>query len=139
MSATWEGVVEWSKGSCERFIWQADAGTLTPYRQEPWPAPVNYGCIPGTLNPADDAEVDAVWLGESLGIGTRLSLTPSALLWLADSDHKVIFGTVSEQDLTPLLAWFGPERGARVLGPQEAAEFLEKCRQNEGHQPQPAP
>lgn len=116
------GVVEWQAGERERFIWRGDA--VQPYRTEPLPAPVNYGCLPGTHNPADAAEVDAVWLGEALAVGTVTELVPSGLLWLADGDHKVVFGDNAE-DSAALLAWFPPERGARLLGPAAALEWLE--------------
>ena len=122
------GVVEWRRGETGRWVWRAGAGEsggeLVPYRTEPWPAPVNYGCLPALHNPADAAEVDAVWLGEPLAVGTRLSGTPNGLLWLADGDHKVVFGDNAE-DSAALLAWFPPERGARLLGPAAALEWLE--------------
>lgn len=117
-----EGVVEWTAGTHERLIWRA--GGLEPYRTEPWPAPVNYGCLPGTHNPADAAEVDAVWLGPPLPTGTRPRAVPTGLLHLADGDHKVVFGRVDGQEAQALLAWFPPERGARLLGSQEAAAWL---------------
>ena len=117
----WRGVVEWRAGERERFIWRGDR--VQPYRTEPLPAPVNYGCLPGTLNPADAAEVDAVWLGEPLAVGTVTDLAPSGLLWLADGDHKVIFGT-PDTGLEPLLAWFPPERGAKVLDAAQAQAWL---------------
>lgn len=124
-----EGVVEWTRGTCERFVWRggAEGGEVAAYRTEPWAAPVNYGCLPGTLNPADGAEVDAVWLGAALPVGTRVSAVPSGLLHLADGDHKVIFGNLEDHhggDLLALLAWFGPERRVRLEGPAEAAAWL---------------
>ena len=115
------GVVEWQAGERERFIWRGDA--VQPYRTEPLPAPVNYGCLPGTHNPADAAEVDAVWLGEALAVGTVTELVPSGLLWLADGDHKVIFGERAA-GLEALLAWFPPERGAQVRSAAEAQAWL---------------
>ncbi|GHG10991.1 hypothetical protein GCM10017783_24260 [Deinococcus piscis] len=121
------GVVEWRRGETERWVWRGsgDTGELVPYRTEPWPAPVNYGCLPDLHNPADSAEVDAVWLGEALAVGTRLTDTPSGLLWLADGDHKVVFGA-DERGQADLLAWFPPERGARLLGSEAALKWLEK-------------
>ncbi|RTR30286.1 inorganic pyrophosphatase [Deinococcus radiophilus] len=119
---TLSGVVEWSRGQAERLIWRD--GRVVPYRTEPLPAPVNYGCIPALHNPADAAEVDAVWLGDPLEVGRQVMAPPTGLLWLADGDHKVIFG---EDDRTcqALLAWFPPERGARLLGPEAAWEWLD--------------
>lgn len=127
---TWEGVIEWTAGTRERFIWRA--GQLEPLRTESWDAPVNYGCVPGTLNPADDAEVDAVWLGGPLPVGTRLTLAPAGLLHLHDGDHKVIFDARVPAPDSPLagaavqalLDWFPPERGARLLSAGEAAAWL---------------
>lgn len=130
-----EGVVEWTAGTRDRLIWRGDR--LEPYRQEPWPAPVNYGCLPGTHNPADAAEVDAVWLGEPLPAGTRLRAVPTGLLSLADGDHKVVFGRVDGSGpdglgAAALLAWFPPERGARLLGAAEAWAWLASLEQLEG-------
>ncbi|AXG98693.1 inorganic pyrophosphatase [Deinococcus wulumuqiensis] len=118
----WLGVVEWTLGERERFVWRD--GQVVPYRTEPLPAPVNYGCLPGTLNPADAAEVDAVWLGEALPVGTEIRLAPSGLLHLADGDHKVIFGEAQEAHLAALLAWFPPERGAKLLDAAAAQTWL---------------
>ncbi|MFB9993950.1 inorganic pyrophosphatase [Deinococcus oregonensis] len=123
----WLGVVEWSAGTQERLIWRAgqqEGGRLEPYRTEPLPAPVNYGCLPGTFNPADAAEVDAVWLGVPLAAGTQMTAAPAGLLHLADGDHKVVFGDL-EDGFTALLAWFPASRGATLLGPQQAQDWLE--------------
>jgi inorganic pyrophosphatase len=122
----WLGVVEWSAGTRERMIWrgeQDEGGRLHPYRTEPLPAPVNYGCLLGTLNPADSAEVDAVWLGVPLAAGTQITARPSGLLHLADGDHKVIFGDL-EDGFRALLAWFPASRGATLLGPEQAQTWL---------------
>lgn len=127
---TWNGVIEWTAGTRERFIWRA--GQLEPLRTEAWDAPVNYGCVPGTWNPADDAEVDAVWLGGPLPVGTRCTLAPAGLLHLHDGDHKVIFDARPTAPDAPLdgaavqalLNWFPPDRGARLLPAHEAAAWL---------------
>lgn len=123
------GVVEWTRGTVDRFVWRGSGagGEVVPYRQEPWAAPVNYGCLPGTRNPADGSEVDAVWLGGALAVGTRVRAAPAGLLRLADGDHKVIFGDLEEHhggDLIALLAWFAPERGAELAGPEAAVAWL---------------
>ena len=115
------GVVEWTAGQRERFIWQD--GRVVPYRVEPLPAPVNYGCLPGTLNPADGAEVDAVWLGAPRAVGDRVEAPISGLLWLADGDHKVIFGALQE-GAAALLAWFPPDRGAELRNAEAAEAWL---------------
>lgn len=122
----WRGVVEWTAGQRERFVWRD--GRLEPLRVEARPAPVNYGCLPGTLNPADDAEVDAVWLGEPLAVGTVREGAPAALLHLHDGDHKVIFsvGPVQGAALQGLLAWFPPERGATVQDAHAAQAWLDE-------------
>ncbi|GGR83099.1 inorganic diphosphatase [Deinococcus sedimenti] len=124
----WEGVVEWTSGQRERFVWRG--GGLDPLRVEDRPAPVNYGCLPGTLNPADQAEVDAVWLGAPLPVGTRTAGSPVGLLHLLDGDHKVIFSgaDVSPEQLGDLLAWFPAERGASVQDAQAAQDWLSSLR-----------
>ena len=125
-----EGVIEWTRGTLERSRWAAEAGAgggVVPYRTEPWPSPVNYGCLPGLMNPADGSEVDAVWLGAPLAVGERITAVPAGLLHLADGDHKVVFGDVAEHhggDLLALLAWFPPDRGAQLLGAAEAEAWL---------------
>lgn len=116
------GVVEWTAGQRERFVWSRDK--LLLLRVEQRAAPVNYGCLPGFWNGADEAEVDAVWLGAPLPVGKWVEAAPTGLLHLLDGDHKVIFGAVTNQDSRELLGWFPPERGARLLGPQAALEWL---------------
>jgi len=115
------GIVEWRLGERSRYVWRGEA--LAFYRTEPLPAPVNYGCLPGTLNPADGAEIDAVWLGAARPVGEWVRATPSGLLHLDDSDHKLVFGDVALAGL--LLAWFPPGRGARLLGAADARTWLE--------------
>ncbi|MFC6590704.1 inorganic pyrophosphatase [Deinococcus lacus] len=116
----YRGVVEWTLGERERFIWRGRGVVF--YRTEPEAAPVNYGCLPALLNPADQAEVDAVWLGPALPVGQEVTAAPSGLLWLADGDHKVIFGSLENADV--LLGWFPPERGARLLDDRAAEDWL---------------
>ncbi|CAM3954009.1 inorganic diphosphatase [Deinococcus marmoris] len=119
-------MVEWAAGTRERFVWRE--GGLEPLRTEPHAAPVNYGCLPGTLNPADGAEIDAVWLGPAVTVGTVLELPVLGLLHLLDGDHKVIFGADAQADAgaqAKLLAWFPPERGARLLDASGAVAWLE--------------
>ncbi len=100
-------VVEWSKGSLERYDWGSEK--LVP-RNPPWPAewgatPVNYGMVPGIFNPADRAEVDALWPGEIISPGTRLQGQLLGMVWLSDGDHKLILGqALSEEDATALVA-----------------------------------
>lgn len=118
---TLSGIVEWRLGERERHVWRGKS--LSFYRTEPLPAPVNYGCLPGTLNPADGAEIDAVWLGEARELGEWIHATPSGLLHLADGDHKLVFGDTRLAG--PLLDWFPPERGARLLGTAAVWRWLE--------------
>lgn len=114
--------MEWSLGECERYIWRNQQ--LEPYRTEPLAAPVNYGCIPNTLNPADQAEIDAIWLGPKLAVGTQPKQEVTGLLHLLDHDHKVIFGQTKPEMLAPLLAWFPADRGAKLLPAAEAQAWL---------------
>lgn len=121
----WVGVVEWTAGTRDRFVWRA--GALEYLRLEASPAPVNYGCLPGTFNPADRAEVDAVWLGHPRPVGAFVRADVTGLLHLADGDHKVIFhpdGHLDSAELQALLAWFPPDRGARPLPSDEALSWL---------------
>ncbi|PTA69861.1 inorganic pyrophosphatase [Deinococcus arcticus] len=116
--------MEWTAGTRERFVWRGAA--LEVLRTEAQAAPVNYGCLPGTLNPADGAEVDAVWLGPPRPAGEQIEAAPSGLLHLQDGDHKVIFGAAeaAPEDLQRLLRWFPPERGAQVLDADAAQAWL---------------
>lgn len=123
------GIVEWVRGSSERWIYREDGSDKVEvefYRHEPQPAPVHYGCLPGTLNPADGAEVDAIWLTGEASVGQPRREAPTGLLHLADGDHKVLFGALDAEALARLLPWFAG-RGARVLGPQAAADFVKGC------------
>lgn len=118
------GVVEWRAGETRRFVYRD--GRVVFLRDEPWTAPVDYGCLPGTLNPADDAEVDCVWLGGARSVGETTVLGPTGLLWVADLDHKVVFGDVAHA--APLLAWFPPQREARLLPREDALAWLASLR-----------
>ncbi|MBB6097239.1 inorganic pyrophosphatase [Deinobacterium chartae] len=117
-------VLEWLRGSCERFVLQGDH--LQPYRTEPLPAPVHYGCLPGTLNPADGVEVDAVLLGPAERTGWAGEFDVVGLLHLEDLDHKVILGSLA--GVEALLAWFPPERGARLEPAENAWAWLAALR-----------
>lgn len=116
--------MEWSLGECKRYIWRHQQ--LEPYRIEPLPAPVNYGCLPRTLNPADQAEIDAIWLGPKLAVGTQPKQEVTGLLHLLDNDHKVIFGQPNSEMLAPLLAWFPANRGAKLLDEEKAQAWLKE-------------
>ena len=113
-------LVEWQKGTRKRFRYEG--GQVVFYREDPRPAPCNYGCIPALINPADDAEVDVIWLDDPLEVGWTGPIEITGLLHLDDQDHKVLTGNL--QNIQPILDWFPPERGAQVLSRQAALEWL---------------
>lgn len=120
-------IVEWTGGSLERHDWKN--GVLIP-RDPPWPAewglpPVNYGCIPGYLNPADGAELDAIWADPApVAVGTRLEGTVLGMIWVNDLDHKMILGDSLERlPLEALNEWF-TGREPRMTGRAEALDFI---------------
>jgi len=122
-------VVEWSLGSPLRFDW--DGHKLVP-RNPRWPSewglpPVNYGLIPGYFNPADEAELDALWAGrEPIAAGTWLEGEVLGMIWVADQDHKIILGEPSHLpnlDFQGLWAWF-ESRQPHLAGALEAKEFI---------------
>ncbi len=121
-----EVVVEWSKGSRERWEWK---GGRFARKHEGVAAPVNYGFLPGLINPADGEEVDAVVLGPPLKAKTRVKAWLWGLLWLADGDHKLVLspdGGEYHEDEVALLAWFESERRARLEGASVAQEWLKE-------------
>lgn len=122
-------VVEWSQGSPRRYTWKEGRLVLVGQDQ---PAPVNYGLVPGLLNPADGEEVDAVFLGPPLPPGSLVEGEVVGLLALADQDHKLLLApgpqALDKEALAPLLAWFAPERQPRLLGPEEAWAWVESLR-----------
>ncbi|GGJ19324.1 inorganic pyrophosphatase [Deinococcus roseus] len=115
-----EALVEWEKGTTTRYRYEE--GQVVFYREDPRAAPCNYGCIPGLMNPADDAEVDVIWLDGPLPVGWKGSIEVSGLLFLLDQDHKVLTGDL--RHVQPVLDWFPSERGARVLPAEEALHWL---------------
>ncbi len=118
-------IVEWTKGSPLRHAWKE--GRLFPVREER-PAPVNYGLLPGLLNPADGEEVDAVLLGPPHPLGEAEGEVVG-LLQLLDGDHKVLLAPkdyTPEEDLAALLAWFAPEREPTLLPKEKALAFLQR-------------
>ena len=120
-----EIVVEWPKGT--RTRWEKQGGRFLR-RREDAPAPVNYGFVPGTLNPADDSELDAVLLGPPVPAGKRVRAEVVGLVELADGDHKLVLSPAgrppSEEEARRLLAWFPPERKAHFVGPEKAWALL---------------
>jgi ADP-ribosyl-[dinitrogen reductase] hydrolase len=118
-----EVLVEWSKGSEERYALKE--GRLVLAKRDR-PAPVNYGFVPDLYNPADGEEVDAALLGPPVPPGSRVRARLRGLLHLADGDHKLLLGEgEGEEALQALLAWFPPERRPRLLDKAETQAFLE--------------
>ena len=118
-------IVEWTKGSPSRYVWKE--GKLLPVGQDR-PAPVNYGLLPGLLNPADGEEVDAVLLGPPHPLGEAEGEVVG-LLHLLDGDHKVLLapeGYTPGEEVAPLLAWFAPERRPTLLPEEAALAFLQR-------------
>lgn len=116
-------LVEWQRGAHERHALQG--GELAFLRREAEAAPVSYGCLPGVPNPADGAEVDAVFPGdEALGFAGVFAV--AGMLWLPDGDHKLLLGERADlaRSAAPALAWFPPERGARLRPAAEALAWL---------------
>ncbi|SDF34593.1 ADP-ribosyl-[dinitrogen reductase] hydrolase [Thermus arciformis] len=117
--------VEWSRGSPHRYAWEG--GRLRFVGQDR-PAPVNYGLLPGLLNPADGEEVDAVYLGPPLPPGEEAEGLLLGMVALADGDHKLLLAQSPEgldpQEAARLLAWFSPERRPTLLGPEEAGAWV---------------
>jgi inorganic pyrophosphatase len=117
-------VVEWSKGSPFRYAWKEGHLALVAVDQ---PAPVNYGLIPGLINPADGEEVDAVFLGPPLSPGSEVEGEVVGMVWLLDGDHKLILANPPAEvlpDLGPLLGWFQPDRKPTFVGLEGARTFL---------------
>ncbi len=118
-------IVEWPKGTRVRWEWN---GQMFVRKREDAPAPVNYGFIPNTQNPADDSEVDAVLLGLPRPAGQRLEAEIVGMIRLADGDHKLILtppGTrPDEAEINAALAWFPAARKPEVAGKEEALGWL---------------
>jgi len=118
-------VVEWPKGSQRRYEWR---GQGFVEKLEDLPAPVNYGFVPGTYNPADGAETDAVLLGPPVPARARYQGELVGAVLLKDGDHKLVLSPdgrpPSEEEVEALLTWFEPERGARFVDAEEAWALL---------------
>ena len=119
-------VIEWPKGSRERWEWRE--GRFVRKTMD-LPAPVNYGFLPGFTNPADGEEVDVVVLGRALPAKSRIEAPLAAMLWLDDGDHKLVLNLDEGEhhsDKAALLAWFEPERRARLEDASAAAGWLKE-------------
>ncbi len=128
-----EILIEWPKGT--RIRWEK-VGVRFVRREEDAPAPVNYGFIPGTQNPADDSELDAVLLGPPVPAGKRVRAEVVGAVALADGDHKLILAREgkppNEGEIRALLAWFPPERAPRLLSAREAHTLFLGMLESEG-------
>jgi 8-oxo-dGTP diphosphatase len=85
-------VIENPRGSTERIRYDARAGAFHPEgRPFPWPLPIHYGWIPGTLNPADAAELDVLVPDPGhTSPGASLVARPIGVMYRSDGDHKVL-------------------------------------------------
>lgn len=115
-----EILIEWAKGSEERYAFQGERLVLVKRDRPP---PVNYGFVPDLINPADGEEVDAVLLGRPLPPGSRAKGKLLGLLHLEDGDHKLVLGNRLEE-VEELMEWFPPGRAPRLLGAEAARAFL---------------
>jgi len=111
--------IEWPAGSRWRL---GDRRTRYPES-----APANYGHLPGSHNPADGSEVDAVVLGPSLPAGRRVRGRLVGMIALADGDHKLILcrhGHPRPGEIARVLSWFPPERRPRFAPAHRAKAWL---------------
>lgn len=118
-------VIEWAKNSRERYEWDGEGFRK---KLEDLPAPVNYGFVPGTLNPADGSEVDAALLGPPVAPKARYEGELVGAVTLADGDHKLILSPggrpPSEEEIRALLSWFEAIRAPRLIGKEEAERLF---------------
>lgn len=121
-----EMVVEWTIGTRERYDWKG--GVLVA--RQPWGwelPPVNYGCIPRYFNPADQAELDAIWCDPTpVAPGVWLEGEVLGMVWVNDFDHKILLGQpgdLEKLDRVGLEAWF-VGRDARITAAEEALAFI---------------
>jgi inorganic pyrophosphatase len=116
-------VIEDPRGSVTRHHLDRERGVWVeaphPHSSTPWPA--NYGYLPGTINPADGDELDALVLAtDPLPTGAVVSARPVGLLARRDRDHKALavmvddpaygsirrFADVPRRDVERIEAWF---------------------------------
>ncbi len=118
-------IVEWPRGT--RVRWKK-VGARFVRGLEAAPAPVNYGFVPGSQNPADGAEVDALLLGLPVPAGKRVEAVLVGILELADGDHKLVLDPKGEPPdaatREAILAWFEPERRPRLASAEAARTWL---------------
>jgi len=85
-------IVENPRGSTTRIHYDAAAASFLPEpRPFPWPLPAHYGWIPGTLNAADDTELDVLVADTApTAPGAVLVARPIGVMYRSDGDHKVL-------------------------------------------------
>jgi inorganic pyrophosphatase len=85
-------VIENPLGSTGRIRYKPAAGVFDPEpRPFPWPLPVHYGWIPGTLCEADDAELDVLIPDPGhTAPGAVLVGRPVGVMYRSDGDHKIL-------------------------------------------------
>jgi ADP-ribose pyrophosphatase YjhB (NUDIX family)/inorganic pyrophosphatase len=85
-------VIENPCGSTTRIRYDPSTATFVPEpRAFPWPLPVHYGWIPGTLCAADDAELDVLLPDPGhTAPGAVLVGRPVGVMYRSDGDHKIL-------------------------------------------------
>jgi 8-oxo-dGTP diphosphatase len=85
-------VIENPRGSTVRIRYDTAAAEFRPEaRPFPWPLPVHYGWIPGTLCVADGAELDVLVPDPGhTAPGAVLIGRPIGVMYRSDGDHKVL-------------------------------------------------
>ena len=85
-------VIENPLGSTVRIRYDPATGQYRPEpRAFPWPLPVHYGWIPGTLCPADGAELDVLVPDPApTAPGAVLVGRPVGVMYRSDGDHKLL-------------------------------------------------
>ncbi|MGC8874990.1 MAG: inorganic diphosphatase [Chloroflexia bacterium] len=138
-----EAVIENPLGSTRRFL-EAKLEGWVEHGPEFAPLPMEYGYIPGTLNPADGQPADVMVIGWGPTFpGCRYQVRPIGLLLRADGDHKVLAVPHTDEYVSPICdvhevdgerlrrieSWFAPNFA--ILGWRDACwarEWLSACR-----------
>ena len=85
-------VIENPRGSAERVRYDAATAAFRPEgRPFPWPLPIHYGWIPGTLCAADGAELDILVPDEGHTTpGVVLVGRPVGVMYRSEGDHMIL-------------------------------------------------
>ncbi len=85
-------VIENPRGSTTRIRYDTTAAAFRPEpRPFPWPLPVHYGWVPGTLCAADGTELDIMVADPApTAPGAVLVARPVGVMYRSDGDHKVL-------------------------------------------------